>query len=342
MLMKSLFLLAAFTYAKSCWTEQIHEQIIESRESIKAWRCQLAETSCMWREQTEQRIQDLTTRINKQISDISATKEQLKVGLTAAMEAMGRVTQFEINANDVLVEQKKHREKLAAGEQAAKELVQLDQDIVSAEEKCATKLLEAKARQEELMAVAAHDEDNYMVSGHRRRGAAIVKREGESAMEVVEEDADTAVAVVEEPCPKLMMKHRLQGFAAGSLIMALIILFIVPMFGAKDDTPAPAPAPAATDTDAAEVIAADATADAAAADATAGAAAAAAAAADPTNSTVEPEVVSCTLGGPECTSGTACIDDTSGTACIDESVSCSCSVRRRRLSQRKLSSRRWR
>jgi hypothetical protein len=237
MLMKSLFLLAAFTYAKSCWTEQIHEQIIESRESIKAWRCQLAETSCMWREQTEQRIQDLTTRINKQISDISATKEQLKVGLTAAMEAMGRVTQFEINANDVLVEQKKHREKLAAGEQAAKELVQLDQDIVSAEEKCATKLLEAKARKEELMAVAAHDEDNYMVSGHRRRGAAIVKREGESAMEVVEEDADTAVAVVEEPCPKLMMKHRLQGFAAGSLIMALIILFIVPMLGkdaAKD------------------------------------------------------------------------------------------------------------
>jgi hypothetical protein len=155
-------------------------------------------------------------------------------------------------------------------------------------------------------------------------------------MEVVEEDADTAVAVVEEPCPKLMMKHRLQGFAAGSLIMALIILFIVPMFGAKDDTPAPAPAPAATDTDAAEVIAADATADAAAADATADAAA------DPTNSTVEPEVVSCILGGTECTSGTACIDDTSGTACIDESVSCSCSVRRRRLSQRKLSSRRWR
>jgi hypothetical protein len=332
MFLKSIVLLAAFTHAEECAVKKLEKICQDTQDEL-----------------TDLNVQ-LKCRNQEALADYKMTTEMIHNEIAGKKCELQRTLQkSKIELNN-LHEALKYVAMAAKQHHATWSTYQKDVQQVADAAEAQEKLKDADCKVTELEEELKHIQDktaNVMrvMKVSRRRGAAIVSRRGDGGAEGAEGaegDEDTEVAVVDEPCPKLMMKHRLQGFAAGSLIMALIILFIVPMFGAKDDTPAPAPAPAATDTDAAEVIAADATADAAAADATAGAAAAAAAAADPTNSTVEPEVVSCTLSGTECTSGTACIDDTSGTACIDESVSCSCSVRRRRLSQRKLSSRRWR
>jgi hypothetical protein len=236
MFMKSIYLFAAFTFAEKCAVTTLRENISETETTIKALATELEQEQCRLLDEYKSELKAVNDRIATAKCEMASQLQTSKLKLHHLEDAMRVIASTSEQHTAVLTEYKLDIKKVRDAKAAEAELKKCAIDITALEDK----QREIQNITELSLKMIKDSIANTQNNAGRRRGAALVSRrgdetgEGDLGMDVAESDADTQVAVLEEPCMKTKMMHVGVGFLFGFVIS--YVIFNVFM---GDDTPKP-------------------------------------------------------------------------------------------------------